>query len=112
MSPPPLISSQRYLNPKKVQRKAGTFKTFIVSTLTVELRGAMYRVLLDGHHNLAAAKVAGVEPEWRGPSLKMQRLLKHKSKADVALFLINNLTDSDWYFIDSGQVVPELLAVA
>lgn len=112
MSQPPLISSQRYLNPKKVQRKAATFKSFIVSTLTIELRGAKYRVMLDGHHNLAAAKLAGVEPVWRGLSLKMQRFLQRKSKAEAAQFLINNLTDSDWYFIESGQVVPELLAVA
>ena len=112
MTLPPLISSQRYLNPKKVQRKARTFKTFIVSTLTIELRGVRYRVMLDGHHNLAAAKLAGVEPVWRGPSLKMQRTLQRMNKAEVAQFLINNLTDSDWYFIDSGQVVPELLAAA
>lgn len=112
MTLPPLISSQRYLNPKKVLRKAMTFKSFIVSTLTIELRGAKYRVMLDGHHNLAAAKRAGVEPIWRGPSHKMQRLLQGMNKNDVAQFLINNLTDSDWYFIDSGEVVTELLAVA
>lgn len=112
MSLPPLISSQRYLNPKKVLRKASTFKKFIVTTLTIELRGAKYRVMLDGHHNLAAARLAGVEPEWRGPSLKMQRLLRGMNKAQVARFLINNLTDSDWYFIDSGEPVPELLAAA
>lgn len=112
MTLPPLISSQRFLNPKKVQRKASTFKKFIVSTLTIELRGAKYRVMLDGHHNLAAARLAGVEPEWRGPSLKMQRLLRGMNKAQMARFLINNLTDSDWYFIDSGEPVSELLAAA
>lgn len=112
MSLPPLISSQRYLYPKKVQRKAETFKTFIVSTLTIELNGTLYRVLLDGHHNLAAAKLLGVEPEWRGPSLKMQRFIKRHTKTEVAQFLINNLTDSDWYFVDSGLVVDELLALA
>jgi ParB-like chromosome segregation protein Spo0J len=112
MSLPPLISSQRYLDPKKVQHKATTFKAFIVSTVAIELRGVQYRVLLDGHHNFAAAKLAGVEPTWRGPSLKMQRFIARHTKAEVANFLINNLTDSDWYFIDTGQVVTELLAIA
>ncbi|MBV4524393.1 hypothetical protein KVG88_30425 [Pseudomonas sp. SWRI74] len=112
MNLPPLISSQRYLNPETVQRKAATFKQFIVSTATVELVGVRYRVLLDGHHNFAAAKLAGVEPTWRGPSPKMQRFIKRSTKDDLARFFINNLTDSDWYFMDTGQVVSELLARA
>jgi len=112
MNLPPLISSQRYLNHETVHRKATTFKQFIVSTVTVELLGVAYRVLIDGHHNLAAAKLAGVEPTWRGPSPKMQRFIKRSTKDDVVRFFINNLTDSDWYFMDTGQVVPELLARA
>jgi hypothetical protein len=28
-----------------------------------------------------------------------------------AAFLINNLTDSDWYFHDTGEVVADLLAL-
>lgn len=112
MTQPPLISSQRYLNPEKVKSKAATFKVFAVSTVTLELLGKPYRVLLDGHHNLAAARLAGVEPQWRGPSPKMQRLMKRTPKADFARLLINNLTDSDWYYIDTGAVVTELLALA
>jgi hypothetical protein len=27
-----------------------------------------------------------------------------------AAFMINNLTDSDWYFHDTGEVVADLLA--
>ena len=109
MTQAPLISSQRYLNPETVQRKAAKFKVFPVSTVDIELFGKPYRVLLDGHHNLAAARQAGVEPQWRGPSPKMQRLLKRTGKDDMARFLINNLTDSDWYFIDTGAVVTALL---
>lgn len=112
MTIPPLISSQRYLNPEVVQRKATKFKVFAVSTVTLELLGKEYRVLLDGHHNLAAARLMGVEPQWRGPSSKMKRLIRSTPKADLARFLINNLTDSDWYFVDTGAVVAELLELA
>ena len=105
----PLISSQRYLDPAKVARKARTFKVFVVRTVTVELRGRMYRVLVDGHHNLAAARLAGVEPAWRGASRKLQRAMQEMGPAAFARMLINNLTDSDWYDVDTGRVVLELL---
>ena len=107
----PLISSQRFLNCAMVARKALTFKVFVVCTVEVELRGKVYRILADGHHNLAASKLAGVEPTWRGPTRKLQRVMHGMSAAEFAQFLINNLTDSDWYFVDTGKVVTELLGI-
>ena len=107
----PLISSQRYLDPATVARKARTFKVFVVRTVTVELRGRMYRVLTDGHHNLAAARMAGVQPIWRGASRKLLRAMQEMGQSAFARMLINNLTDSDWYDVDTGVVVPELLGI-
>lgn len=106
---PPLISSQRYLDEKKVADKAARFRVFIVRVADVTLRGKPYRVLTDGHHNLAAARRAGVEPIWRGPSEKWQRIQAKVPAGQFEAFLINNLTDSDWYFVDTGEVVLELL---
>jgi hypothetical protein len=94
-----------------VVKKAQTFKVFIVRTYEVELRGKKYRVLLDGHHNLAAARALGVEPDWRGPSAKFERIRKAMTPSAFEEFLINNLTDSDWYYVDTGGVVAELLAI-
>ncbi|NYT38893.1 hypothetical protein ERD78_18750 [Allopusillimonas soli] len=105
----PLISSQRHLDQRLVRKKAATFRTFIVRTLDVELRGRCYRILLDGHHNLAAARMAAVEPTWRGPAAKFQRIMRKTPPPVLAAMLINNLTDSDWYYIDTGEVVTELL---
>ncbi len=110
MTLPPLISSQRFLDRQTVLRKAAAFKVFIVRTLDLELRGRRYRILLDGHHNLAAAKLVGAEPTWRGPPPKFQRIQRRTSPADFARLMINNLTDSDWYYVDTGEVVDELLA--
>lgn len=107
----PLISSQRYLNRAVVGHKASSFKVFIVRTVEIELRGESYRILLDGHHNLAAARLAGVEPTWRGPSAKTQRVASQMGAAAFAAMLIDNLTDSDWYYVDTGEVVTDLLAV-
>lgn len=107
---PRLISSQRYLSSQVVMRKARTFKVFVVRTLDIKLRGTRYRVLLDGHHNLAASRMAGVEPTWKGPPAKFERLMRKMPPEEFAAFLINNLTDSDWYFHDNGNVVADLLA--
>lgn len=105
----PLISSQRFLDPSKVADKAARFQVFIVRVALLELRGRQYRVLVDGHHNLAAARAAGVAPTWRGPPAKWQRVQRATPPADFERFLINNLTDADWYFVDTGEVVRELL---
>lgn len=109
MTTSPLISSQRFLDPSKVADKAARFRVFVVRVAELELRGRRYRVLVDGHHNLAAARAAGVEPEWRGPPAKWLRIQRSTLPADFERFLINNLTDSDWYFVDTGEVVAELL---
>lgn len=107
---PPLISSQRYLNRALVAHKAATFKVFVVRTVDVELRGRLYRVLLDGHHALAAARARGVEPCWRRHD-KTERMVKRIGAGAFAKTMINNLTDSDWYFVDTGEVVADLLGV-
>lgn len=108
----PLISSQRYLNEQLVAEKAERFSVFVVRVADVTLRGKPYRILTDGHHNLAAARCAGIEPTWRGPSNKWRRIQSRTNPAAFEAFLINNLTDSDWYFVDTGDVVAELLPVA
>ena len=107
----PLISSQRYLNGATVARKVRTFKVFVVNVIEVMLRGRPYRVLVDGHHNFAAARLAGVEPTWRGAPKKLQRIIDKTPAAEFEHFLINNLTDSDWYYVETGAVVPELLGI-
>jgi len=108
---PRLISSQRFLSPEIVQRKAKQFRVFVVRTLDINLRGRQYRVLLDGHHNLAAARLAGISPTWKGPSRKTQRVMEQMGNDAFVRMLINNLTDSDWYDVTSGQIVDELLGV-
>lgn len=105
----PIISSQRYLDPAIVGRKAATFKVFVVNVIKTTLRGQCYQVLVDGHHNLAAARIAGVEPTWRGAPKKLQRIMATTPAPEFERFLINNLTDADWYYIDTGHVVQELL---
>ncbi|WP_175712167.1 hypothetical protein [Burkholderia ambifaria] len=107
-----LISSQRHLDQCKVADKAARFQVFVVRVAQVWLRGRPYRLIVDGHHNLAAARAAGVEPTWKGPPNKWKRIQRTTNPVEFERFLINNLTDSDYYDVETGQVVPELLGRA
>ncbi|MFE4112242.1 chromosome partitioning protein ParB [Kosakonia sp. YIM B13611] len=104
-----LISSQRYLNQAIVAERAVKFKRFIVNVFPVVLRDTQYTILMDGHHNFAAAKLAGVDPDFRPVSKKLMKILKGMSAHQVEALLINNVTDSDYYFVDSGEVVDSLV---
>lgn len=57
-----LITSQHYINSDFVAQKvaAGDFEVQVSPVFVVD--GVAYRVVLDGHHSLAAAIEAGVEP--------------------------------------------------
>lgn len=105
----PLISSQRHLDAARVADKAARFQVFIVRIADVTLRGKPYCLLIDGHHNFAAARATGVAPTWRGPTAKWRRIQSATSATEFERFLLNNLTDSDYYFVDTGAVVTELL---
>lgn len=104
-----LISSQRYLDKEKVADRAMRFKRFIVSVYPVILRGQQYTILMDGHHNYAAAKLAGVEPDFRPIGKKVMKIISGLSERDRQALFINNVTDSDYYYVETGEVVKELV---
>lgn len=105
---PPLISSQRYLSDTVIKRKAETFKVFVVRVHECTLRGKRYRMIIDGHHNYAAAKLIGVEPTFSGGGAKFLRHLNKMTPLQQEQFLINNLTDSLHYNVETGEIVEEL----
>lgn len=104
-----LISSQRYLDMEKVNDRSVRFKRFIVNVYPVVLRGTQYTILMDGHHNYAAAKLAGIEPDYRPITKKVRRILGEMSEREREAFFINNVTDSNYYYVDNGEVVTNLL---
>ncbi|MEB7922358.1 chromosome partitioning protein ParB [Atlantibacter hermannii] len=104
-----LISSQRYLDMGKVNDRVARFKRFIVCVYPVVLRGVQYTILMDGHHNYAAAKLVGVEPDYRPITKKVLRILKDMPEREREAFFINNVTDSNYYYVDNGEVVTDLL---
>ncbi|WP_353614813.1 ParB/RepB/Spo0J family partition protein [Mangrovibacter phragmitis] len=104
-----LISSQRYLDQSKVLDRASRFKRFFVSVYPIVLRGVQYTILVDGHHNYAAAKLAGVTPDYRPATKKLMKIISGMSEHEREALFINNITDSNYYYVDTGEVVKELL---
>ncbi|WP_407436758.1 chromosome partitioning protein ParB [Lelliottia sp.] len=104
-----LISSQRYIDNKKVADRAMRFKRFIVSVYPIVLRGQQYTILMDGHHNYAAASLAGVAPDYRPISKKVMKIISGMSEREREGLFINNVTDSNYYYVETGEVVEELL---
>ena len=105
----PLISCQRYLDKCKVIDKATRFKNFIVTVYPIILRGVQYTVVIDGHHNLAAAKMVGIEPDYRPAGKMFLRIVNTLSEREREAHFINNLTDCDYYYVETGEVVEALL---
>ena len=104
-----LISSQRYLDRSKVTHRALRFKRFIVAVYPIVLRGVQYTILMDGHHNYAAAKLAGIEPDFRPVAKKAMKIISGIPDREREAFFINNITDSHYYYVETGDVVQELL---
>ncbi|WP_370429200.1 chromosome partitioning protein ParB [Klebsiella michiganensis] len=104
-----LISSQRYLDRSKVTDRALRFKRFIVAVYPIVLRGVQYTILMDGHHNYAAAKLAGVEPDFRPITKKVMKIIGSMTEREREALFINNVTDSNYYYVETGEVVQELL---
>lgn len=60
-----IVSNQKYLNPDIVAAKVIDRDFDVqVSPCFVDGAGQRYRVVIDGHHSLAAARAAGVEPNF------------------------------------------------
>lgn len=57
-----IITHQRFLNEAKVQEKIDAADFVVNVTPPFEDEGKLYRMVIDGHHSLAAAKRAGVAP--------------------------------------------------
>lgn len=58
------ISSQRYRNPDVVAEKRAA-RDYTAAYAVVAYDGDVYRVVVDGHHRIEAARLDGVAVAWR-----------------------------------------------
>lgn len=105
-----LISRFTLLDEKQVRAKMGLPESsLVVRVLTVRLRGRPYRVVLEGHHALDAARRRRIQPVWRGPDPRFREYLRNREPKDVEYFMLNIFGHSGWYYVDTGLPVRRLL---
>ncbi|MDR7193342.1 hypothetical protein [Luteimonas terrae] len=97
------ISAQRYIDDATVAAKldAEDFTVSVSPEFFVVGWGAV-RVITDGHHSLAAAKVAGVEPEWITQDARDNDTIAMLDKGLIEDFLLTHRIDSDYYDVATG----------
>ena len=99
-----IISSQRYIDDETVAKKIDAADYVVFVSPEFEVDDMTVQVVLDGHHSLAAAKIAGVEPEYR-----VMTAMDHDAigieQEDPEAFLEITYMDSDYYDIDTGATL-------
>ena len=99
-----IISSQRYVDDSIVAAKQASSDFEVSLSPAFDLDGETYRVVLDGHHALAAAKLAGVEPTYAVLSAADHDAICLLDDGKVDDFLEAIYMDSDYYDIATGRV--------
>lgn len=93
-----LISSQRYLDHDTVQAKRESKDYTVTVSPIFYIDGVAIRVVIDGHHSLAAAKADGVTPDF------VEDRINLLSKS-IDEYLEASYADSDWYDVATGKVI-------
>lgn len=94
------ISSQRFLDDEIVEAKR-KLCDFVVSYVNLEVEGEQFRVVVDGHHSLAAAMASRVAPEWVHASTVQQDV----DALGALGWLEAHQHDTDWYDVGTGHNV-------
>lgn len=93
------ISSQRYLDDETVEIKRAE-KDYVVSYIEVELEGVEYRIIVDGHHSLAAAILDGATPEWERSTSQDEA-----NAMGAQAWLESHEVDCEWYDHETGCAI-------
>lgn len=100
-----IISSQRYIDDRIVAEKLESNDFTITVSPKFEIDGTEYQVLMDGNHSLAAAKLAGVEPEIIVATAQTSDRICLLESGLIDDFMQAEWIDSDWYDVDTGDTV-------
>lgn len=100
-----IITSQNHIDEAIVASKiaAGDFEVQVSPEF--EIDGQVYRVLLDGHHSLAAALEAGSEPTIVERNASDDDRIAILDNGDIENFLAACWMDGEYHFAVSGKGV-------
>lgn len=98
------ISAQRHIDDGIVAAKleAGDFEVSVSPEFEVEGWGCV-RVITDGHHSLAAAKAAGIDPIWTTQDATDNDTIALIDDGRIDDFLSTHRIDCDYYDVDTGE---------
>lgn len=100
---PQIISSQRHIDDEIVAEKLKSGDFEVTLSPEFEYAGGLYQVLLDGHHRLAAAKRAGVEPSYVVATPQTNDRVGLIRSGEIEDFLRGGRIDSDYYDVETGH---------
>lgn len=100
-----IISSQRYLDDSLVAEKVANEDYNVLLSPVFVVEGEEYQVILDGHHSLAAAKQAAVDPVFVVADCSDSDNVGMLEAGKIDDFLVACHIDDNYYDIESGQYV-------
>ena len=95
------ISSQKFLDQNVVDEKIAA-EDYTVLLATIIIDGNEVEVVIDGHHSLAAAKQAGVEPDYQYAVYNYQREVEC---IGLDSWLEQHWIDCPYYDIETGTEI-------
>lgn len=95
-----IISSQHYLDDDIVAAKMAAEDYVVTLSPEFEFGGVRVRVVLDGHHSLAAARLTGVEPEYEEATKQTNDCIALLDSPEA--FLEAVWVDGDYYDVING----------
>ena len=100
-----LISAQEYRNEGIVSSKvaAGDFEVQVSPVFIID--GVEYQVVVDGHHSLEAARIAGVDPEFVVQTARDNDTIALLEIGNVEDFLAAHIVDGEYRFVETGNYV-------
>ena len=94
------ISSQTYRDPAIVAAKRAA-KDYAAQYVEIEVDGEWYRVVMDGHHSLEAAKMDGAEVVWE----LHREFQREADRTGPFSFLTEHCWGDDYCDIETGYPV-------
>ena len=99
------ISSQHFIDDEIVASKLAAQDFEVMVSPEFEYDGEVIRVVLDGHHSLAAAKLAGVAPEFVTADATINDKVALLARGEIEQFLEISWVDGDYYNVETGRGV-------
>ncbi len=99
------ISSQHFLDDAIVAAKLAAQDFEVLVSPEFAYDGQTIRVVLDGHHSLAAAKLAGVSPEYVTADATANDKVALLARGEVDDFLEASWVDGDYYNVETMEAV-------